>query len=128
MGSFSIWHWALVALVVVIYFAPTMTASHRWHKNTGPIMLINLFLGWTLIGWLVALVWSMTDNTDDAGRIAAERKKKGLPSEAAVAPPSAVAHPAAASFVNELKTLSDLRGSGALSDDEFERAKAKLIG
>ena len=42
----------------VIYFFPTLNAIIRIHHNAMPIALLNLFLGWTFIGWVVALVWS----------------------------------------------------------------------
>ena len=54
--------------------------------------------------------------------------------QAAPAPPAAApaaAAPAAGgggSIVDQLKQLSDLKASGALSDQEFEAAKAKLLG
>lgn len=44
-----------VLIAMVLYFLPTLAA---WGKrNWGPIFLLNLLLGWTLIGWIVALVW-----------------------------------------------------------------------
>lgn len=42
----------------VLYFLPTINGKSRKHPNTDSIFLLNLFLGWTLIGWVVALVWS----------------------------------------------------------------------
>ena len=44
-----------------IYFAPTMNAWNRNHRNTNAIAVLNLFLGWTFIGWVIALVWSNAD-------------------------------------------------------------------
>jgi TRAP-type C4-dicarboxylate transport system permease small subunit len=41
-------------LIVVVYFLPIIVAIVRNH-NVGMIMLINLFLGWTGFGWLIAL-------------------------------------------------------------------------
>jgi hypothetical protein len=38
-----------------IYFLPTIVATTRNHHNQGPILVINLFLGWTFIGWVIAL-------------------------------------------------------------------------
>ncbi|MFI5103885.1 MAG: superinfection immunity protein, partial [Terriglobales bacterium] len=38
-------------------------ASGRGHNNQGAICVLNLFLGWTVLGWLVALIWSASDNT-----------------------------------------------------------------
>jgi len=46
---------------VVVYCAPSMIAAYRNHPNLGPIILVNLLLGWTCgIGWIVALVWSLS--------------------------------------------------------------------
>lgn len=54
MGDLIYTLW-IVGLVLVIYFAPTLLALHRGVTNRGSILVINLFLGWTLIGWVVAL-------------------------------------------------------------------------
>ena len=52
---------ALIVFAVLLagYFLPTVVAGFRGHKNTLAIFLLNLFLGWTLIGWLGALIWSV---------------------------------------------------------------------
>jgi hypothetical protein len=42
---------------------PTCVAAHRKHNNESAILALNLFLGWTLLGWVIALVWALTDNT-----------------------------------------------------------------
>jgi len=42
----------------VIYFIPTIVAFKRNHINRVPIMLINLLLGWSLVGWVVAIAWA----------------------------------------------------------------------
>lgn len=47
----------------LIYFLPTIVALSRGHLSALAIFLLNLFLGWTLIGWLLALIWSCTGNT-----------------------------------------------------------------
>jgi len=52
-----------VILFVFLYFLPTVVAAARKHNNGGPILLVNLFFGWSVIGWLVALIWSFTSNT-----------------------------------------------------------------
>jgi len=44
----------------LIYFLPTIVALVRHKRNTLSIFLLNLFLGWTLVGWIVALVWAST--------------------------------------------------------------------
>lgn len=52
----------LALLAAVIYFGPTLIASSRRHKNGSAICVLNLFLGWTFIGWVAALIWAFTDN------------------------------------------------------------------
>ncbi len=41
-----------------LYLLPTIEAWLRKHPNLGAIALVNIFLGWSLIGWVVALVWA----------------------------------------------------------------------
>ena len=48
----------LVLLVVGIYFAPYIVAAERRHHNATAIFVLNLFLGWTIVGWVAALVWT----------------------------------------------------------------------
>lgn len=45
-------------IAVALYFLPTIIGMHK--RNTGAIFVLNLFLGWTLVGWVVALVWALT--------------------------------------------------------------------
>ncbi|WP_339739747.1 superinfection immunity protein [uncultured Maricaulis sp.] len=45
---------------LIIGFMPTLIALLRGHDNSFAIFLTNLLLGWTGIGWLVALIWSFT--------------------------------------------------------------------
>ena len=48
----------LLILVVLIYFAPAIQAYQINHKQKQAILILNLFLGWTTIGWVIALVWA----------------------------------------------------------------------
>ena len=50
----------LVVTVLAAYFAPWIIAVSRKQGNAAAIGVLNLFLGWTFIGWVVALVWAMT--------------------------------------------------------------------
>jgi hypothetical protein len=49
-------------VVLVIYFAPSIVGELRRHRNAMAINVVNIFLGWTLVGWVVALAWAFTDN------------------------------------------------------------------
>jgi len=46
-------------LGLLLYFLPTILAVTRKHPNTLAIFLLNFFLGWSFIGWVVALIWSV---------------------------------------------------------------------
>lgn len=48
-----------------VYFLPAIIANNRNHHNKGAVFALNLLLGWTLLGWIGALVWSLT-RTEDA--------------------------------------------------------------
>lgn len=41
------------------YFLPAIIARMRHHRQRGAITLLNLLTGWTVIGWIVAAVWSV---------------------------------------------------------------------
>jgi len=41
-----------------VYFLPTIVAAVRHKQNMLGIVLLNVLAGWTLIGWIIALVWS----------------------------------------------------------------------
>lgn len=43
----------------VMYFLPSIIALARSKRDIVGILLLNLFLGWTMIGWVVALVWAL---------------------------------------------------------------------
>jgi uncharacterized membrane protein len=45
---------------ILLYFVPSVIAFKRKHKNFIPILLVNIFFGWTFIGWVIALVWSFS--------------------------------------------------------------------
>ena len=48
----------LLGFFVGSYFLPTMVALARDHRNAVAIFVLNLLLGWTLIGWVAAIVWA----------------------------------------------------------------------
>ena len=52
--------WVFTVLVVLpLYVAPSVVAFARRHVNRVPILALNLLLGWTLLGWVLALVWAL---------------------------------------------------------------------
>jgi ABC-type sugar transport system permease subunit len=51
----------LITVLSLFYFLPFAIAFHKKRANTGAIFALNLFLGWSLIGWVVALVWALKE-------------------------------------------------------------------
>ncbi len=49
-------------IILALYFLPSMIAYNRKVKSIGSLVVVNIFLGWTFIGWVVALAWSFTHN------------------------------------------------------------------
>ena len=49
----------IVILIFAAYFLPTLVAFLRPHKNIFAIFLLNLLLGWTALGWVGSLIWSV---------------------------------------------------------------------
>lgn len=48
----------------VLYFLPALIASRRQNRQWRAITVLNLFLGWTFVGWVVALVWAFVQPTE----------------------------------------------------------------
>jgi len=44
---------------LVLYFLPSIIALVRSKRDGLAIFLLNFFLGWTFVGWIVALVWAV---------------------------------------------------------------------
>lgn len=58
----------IVSLSVIaacfIYMIPTCVAASRRHRNTMAIAVLNLFFGWTLLGFVGCMVWSLINVSD----------------------------------------------------------------
>ncbi|WP_047575644.1 superinfection immunity protein [Pseudomonas syringae] len=99
----------LLFIGLVLYFLPTINAKSRKHPNRSSIFLLNLFLGWTLIGWVVAVVWSSTAikpaQTVQAGE---ELMDKSATYQA-------------------IEKLASLKDRGLITEAEYDLEKSKLL-
>ncbi|MEL5848662.1 MAG: superinfection immunity protein [Candidatus Igneacidithiobacillus chanchocoensis] len=85
--------WMMIAIIFMIvvgtaiYFLPSVIAYSRSARNFLAIFMLNLFLGWSLVGWLGSLIWALVD----------EKKDQAAPAPACPAPlsppPPAVSKP-----------------------------------
>jgi ABC-type transport system involved in cytochrome c biogenesis permease component len=50
----------LIVVLLLLYFLPGVIALLRRHQSAAGIVVLNLLLGWSVLGWIIALVWSLS--------------------------------------------------------------------
>ena len=103
----------LLILGLALYFAPAIVATRKRHPQETAITTLNLFLGWTLIGWVVALVWAVSKSTP---------RPVIVQTVAAAEPERRV------SEADELERFASLRDRGVITNDEFDAKKRAILG
>jgi hypothetical protein len=56
----------VLAIVGGLYLLPALNAYLFRHRSAAGILVLNIALGWTAIGWVVALIWSGTGSRSRA--------------------------------------------------------------
>jgi len=51
--------------LLFLYLLPWFVALGRGHPQAGAILTLDLLLGWTILGWVGALVWALTVTTKE---------------------------------------------------------------
>jgi hypothetical protein len=120
-----VWTLMVLAFLAGLYFLPWIVANQRKVPNEGSIAVLNIFLGWTLVGWVVALAMAARSMPKAVSTDSAEGAVSPRPSESQ--PPKPVSADAGSSMASELAKIADLRERGVLSEDEFQRAKSRLL-
>ena len=57
---FALEWFGIIAALVAVGVLPSIIAFRRGHTKRREVLVLNILLGWTVIGWIVALVWSVT--------------------------------------------------------------------
>ena len=65
--------WAITIPLIIGYWIPSLVALARGHQKWWAIIALNLFLGWTVLGWILALVWSLTARRWNTAIVTRER-------------------------------------------------------
>jgi len=99
----------IVIVIIFTYFLPSIIASSREHHNSTALFFANLFFGWTFIGWVVCLIWALTNKSEDTTIINNNTNNED------------------ASVADELEKLLKLKDAGILSEDEFRSQKEKIL-
>ena len=55
--------WAFVIFGGLVYWLPTIVAFGRDSEGRFGVLALNLLLGWTVIGWLGAVIWAIASSS-----------------------------------------------------------------
>ena len=97
-----------ILICIVVYFIPTIIAGNRKHPNGNSILALNIFLGWTFIGWVIAFVWACS-NIETNTQTVIENKIENR------------------SVADEIQKLAQLKEQGILTEEEFKKKKTQLL-
>ena len=59
-----------LALILIAYFLPFIIAKSKKRANTQAIFWVNALLGISVIGWLIALFWALTNTVSEEQKAA----------------------------------------------------------
>lgn len=106
------WQYVLILFFILFisYFIPTFVAYNRKKSNTVLIFALNLFLGWSLIGWLAALIWALSNKENSQQTIVISTNPKHYNSN-----------------IDQLTKLKELHEKGVITNQEFTNQKNKLF-
>ncbi len=100
----------MVIVGIVFYFIPSLIALLRGKKNLLAIIALNFFLGWSLIGWVVALVWSLSSDYKPQPIVVKQTTPK-----------------VKEDGIDKLTKLKKLLDEGAITQKEFDQQKSLLL-
>jgi hypothetical protein len=119
---------SLLLTAGVVFVLPSILAFSRQHPNRWIILVINVALGGTLIGWGVAMVWAM--RAVHRGHSGSAGGESGLNIFLNDVKKVQLMEPApllGTSTAQELERLHALLTQGAISQAEFDGLKERLL-
>jgi hypothetical protein len=96
----------VVVVMGLLYFAPSIISIFRRKTDTVAILTLNFFLGWTFVGWIIALVWSLTKDKDNKQYIVDKPNQDAA---------------------DQIEKFAKLKKEGLISEEEFEKKKAQIL-
>ncbi len=105
VGSFM----ALFIVSGLLYFIPSVIGILRKHHNLVGLIALNVFLGWTILGWVGALIWSLLRSTKSQ-TIIHHHSESQSPDR-----------------YSQLEILNQLKASGGITEEEYSQEKSKLL-
>jgi hypothetical protein len=68
MHALAMFFFPFFGFGMVFYFLPAILAFARNKRDATAILILNFFLGWTMIGWVIALVWALKNDLPAVAR------------------------------------------------------------
>ena len=91
--------------MIALSFIPFIIALCRKHNDTLLIFLVVFFLGWTIIGWIIAFIWWLSSNVQGSGNTNQQNQ----------------------SLTNKLNELSVLLNKKLIKQEEHDEQKRKIL-
>jgi len=133
-----------------LYFLPWTIASNRHHVNTGTIGFLNFVFGWTLVAWILLMIWAIWGERNraqaDADDLLKGQKtivvaKQEMPYQSGASSTSdeiqklnsllkdgaIESKTITIDKIEVLERLQKLRDAGTISDEQFEKEKNKIF-
>ncbi len=101
----------MILIFLVIYFLPTIVAMNRKHQSTVGIVLLNILLGWTFLGWVIAFVWAFSNPIHVVVNNKVSERQG----------------PAQSNVADEIEKLAHLKDKGLLTEEEFNQKKQQVL-
>ena len=104
-----------VLFFILLYFTPSIVAFSNKKSNTTAIIVLNFFLGWSLIGWIIALVWAVSKDNKPQNIVISNNtnpttdNKKGF------------------NNLDQLEKLKKLLDDGVITHEEYDKQKEKIL-
>jgi hypothetical protein len=124
----SIIGWFIVVVCLVPYFLPTIIAILRKKHSAGGIFVLNLLLGFTVIGWVVALIWSLSADARETTVIVNNAPPPPPPQSHGYTNVTLKKPVEQQDKYDQLRKLKQLFDDGVLTEEEFNRQKATILG
>jgi len=96
----------IIGLSALLYFLPSIIGRNK--RTFTSILLLNIFLGWTFIGWIVALIWAVSP--DEQPVVFYNNTPKQMPEK-----------------TDELIKFKQLLDSGAITQQEYDKEKSRIL-